>query len=350
MLRLVFSPVGRAQYSLIKVWPKETRADLTRGTGIELNARYGTHVRRPYRLVTLLALLAAVAQVTLGGVVRVTGSGDACPDWPLCHGQLVPPLDYHTLLEYSHRLSATVLGVLVLSATILAWRSLRRSKTALVSTTVATLLVIAAAVLGGLTVLSELSWWVRLIHLGLAELVVAAIAVAWLAGDPDYASRFSAVVGGPAQRYARPLAWATLGGLLTLILYGSYMVGANYGASCTSWPMCQGLRIPDATAFVVNMGHRGMTLIVAVLVVQSCAGAWRRGADNPKLRWFAILTSGLLAAAVLVGALTVWLDFSALARSLHLTSATLVWASAVLMIAAVIAPDRSASNAGLMCG
>ncbi len=312
-----------------------------------MNARSGTHVREPYRLVTLVALLAAVAQVTLGGVVRVTGSGDACPDWPLCHGQLIPPLDYHTLLEYSHRLSATVLGALVLAATLLAWRSLQSSKTARIATAVATLLVIAAAILGGLTVLSELAWWVRLIHLGLAELVVAAIAVAWLAGDPGYASDFSANVESPAQRYARPLAFATLGGLLGLILYGSYMVGANYGASCPSWPMCQGFRIPDGTAFVVNMGHRGMTVIVAVLVVQSCTQAWRRGADIAKLRWFAILTSGLLVAAVLVGALTVWLDFSVLTRSLHLTSATLVWAAAVLMTTAGLAPGRFTSNAGM---
>ena len=54
-------------------------------------------------VVAALALLAAVGQVTLGGVVRLTDSGLGCPDWPLCHGKLIPPAEFHTLIEYSHR-------------------------------------------------------------------------------------------------------------------------------------------------------------------------------------------------------------------------------------------------------
>ena len=56
-----------------------------------------------------MALAAAVAQISLGGIVRITDSGLGCPDWPLCHGKLLPPLELHTLIEYSHRLSASVL-------------------------------------------------------------------------------------------------------------------------------------------------------------------------------------------------------------------------------------------------
>ena len=65
---------------------------------------------------SILAVLAAIAQVTLGGVVRVTGSGLGCPDWPLCYGQIVPPFQLDALIEYSHRLSGAILGVLVLLA------------------------------------------------------------------------------------------------------------------------------------------------------------------------------------------------------------------------------------------
>ena len=131
-----------------------------------------------FRVLALASSVAALAQVTLGGVVRVTGSGLGCPDWPLCHGQLIPPFEFATLVEYTHRLSASALGVLVLATLVLAWVFLRNNRWALWPSAIGMVLVIVAAALGGATVLTELSWWVRLIHLAVAEGVVAAMVVA----------------------------------------------------------------------------------------------------------------------------------------------------------------------------
>ena len=299
-----------------------------------------TTAQARFRAVALLGLIAAIAQVTLGGIVRVTNSGDACPDWPLCHGQLIPPLDYHTMLEYSHRLSATVVGVLVLVALYLAWRHYRGSRPTLISTSAGMLLVIAAVVLGGLTVLSELTWWVRLIHLGLAELVVASMAVAWVSSGPIEGSISPEAIERPGIKFDRPLMWATLGGVLLMILYGSYMVGAGYGSSCVSWPMCQGWGVPDGIAFEAHMGHRYFAVVVAALVAGIGFAAWRRGGVDTELRWLTLLTAGFFVVEVLVGAFTVWLGFAAAVKSLHLTVATLMWASAVLLVAVYLWPDR----------
>ncbi len=289
---------------------------------------------------TLLGLAAAIAQTALGGIVRVTGSGDACPDWPLCHGQIIPPLDPNVWIEFGHRLSASALGVLVLLAAFLAWKQMRRVKPALIATSVSLALVVVAAVLGGLTVLSELTWWIRLIHLLLAEMLVASIAVAYLASGPTGRPISGRESPGTKPRSDTLLGWVALFVLLGVILYGSYMVGANHGASCTSWPMCQGLRIPDGTAFVVNMGHRVTTLFAAALVIWACVRAWRLGAEMGQLRWLVALTIGFLATELLVGAAIVWFDFAAVMRSFHLTFATLVWAGAVAMIVAMFDPSR----------
>ena len=299
-----------------------------------------TTAQARFRAVALLGLIAAIAQVTLGGIVRVTNSGDACPDWPLCHGQLIPPLDYHTMLEYSHRLSATVVGILVLVALYLAWRHYRGSSPAVISTSAGTILVIAAAILGGLTVLSELTWWVRLIHLGLAELVVASMAVAWLSGGPSGESSSAEAVERPRIRFDRLLMWGTLGGVMVMILYGSYIVGAGYGSSCGSWPMCQGWGIPRGIAFEAHMGHRYLAVIILALVAGMGHVAWRRGAVDRELRWLTVLTGVFLVAEILVGAFTVWLGFAAAVKSLHLTVATLMWASVVLLAAVYLRPDR----------
>ena len=298
-----------------------------------------TTAQTRFRAVALLGLIAAIAQVTLGGIVRVTGSGDACPDWPLCHGQLIPPLDYHTMLEYSHRLSATVVGILVLVALYLAWRHFRNNRATLISTIAGTLLVIAAVILGGLTVLSELTWWVRLIHLGLAELVVASMAVAWLSSGAVGEGSSGEAVERPRVKFDRTLMWATLVGVMVIILYGSYIVGAGYGSSCGSWPMCQGWGIPRGIAFEAHMGHRYLAVIVFALVAGMGHVAWRRGAVDGELRWLTVLTGGFLVVEILVGAFTVWLGFTAVMKSLHLTVATLMWASAVLLAAVYLRPD-----------
>ena len=155
-------------------------------------------------------MVAGVAEVPLGGIVRVTGSGDACPDWPLCYGKLIPPLEYHIVLEYSHRLSATLVGLIVLAVVILAWRHYRTNRPVLFASISGGLLVIAAALLGGLTVLSELTWWIRLIHLSIAELVVASIALAWLGSRGEVAVPKEALAYAP--RYGKWVVWLVVVG------------------------------------------------------------------------------------------------------------------------------------------
>ena len=298
-----------------------------------------TTAQTAFRVVTLLGLVTAIAQVTLGGVVRVTGSGDACPDWPLCHGQLIPPFDYHTILEYSHRLSATIVGFVFLGSLVLAWRYYRSNRLAVIATTAGMLLVVAAAGLGGLTVLSELTWWVRLIHLGIAELVVASIAIAWLASGQAIDESLAEPQTNQERSYDRPLVMAALAGVFGLILYGSYMVGVGYGSSCSSWPLCQGFGVPGGEAFAVHMGHRYLAFIVGALVVGMAVAAWRRSATCDDLRWLSVLVVGFLGIEVLVGALAVWTGFGVQLKSLHLTVATLTWASIVLLAAVYLAPE-----------
>ena len=254
-------------------------------------------------------------------------------------GSLFPPLDYHTMLEYSHRLSATVVGILVVIALYLAWRHFRENRPTMISTSAGAILVIAAVILGGLTVLSELTWWVRLIHLGLAELVVASMAVAWLSSGAVGEGSSPEAIERPRVRFDRLLMWGTLGGVMIMILYGSYIVGAGYGSSCGSWPMCQGWGIPDGVAFQAHMGHRYLAVIVFALVAGMGHVAWRRGAVDGEIRWLTVLTGAFLVAEVLVGAFTVWLGFAAAVKSLHLTVATLMWASTVLLAAVYLRPD-----------
>src|SRR5213592_3258194 len=58
--------------------------------------------------------------IVLGAVVRITGSGLGCGEhWPLCNGHLFPPLnDIGTVIEWSHRLVAGLVTILVVALAI----------------------------------------------------------------------------------------------------------------------------------------------------------------------------------------------------------------------------------------
>ena len=287
----------------------------------------------------LAALVAAFAQVTLGGIVRVTGSGLGCPDWPLCHGRIVPPLEYTALMEYSHRLSASALGLLVLGVAVLAWRFYRRNYWILISSIMGLVLAVMAAVLGGFTVMTELDRWARLFHLGLAEGVVACMVMASVVGWR--ASRGSAAREAGVEETTRfnLLVLATLVGTLVLILFGSYMVGYGAGSACGTWPLCNGGLVPDGTPFAIHMAHRFMAAAVGVLVVATAWSAWSRRGQRPWLGWAGVALAILFAAQVLVGAGTVWTGFSMTMKGAHLSLATLVWMALAFLATVVYAPQ-----------
>ena len=291
-------------------------------------------------MVATVSVLAGIAQVALGGVVRVTGSGLGCPDWPLCHGQIIPPFDTATLIEYSHRLSASMLMVLVLATTGLAWRYYRSDERIVASASLGLGLVLVAAVLGGVTVLTELVWWVVLMHLGIAEGAVACMAVAAFLGWRPTAAGERQTESDPSARRLNVLVVASLTTAFVLLLSGSYMVGYGAGSSCGTWPLCRGSLLPQGTAYAIHMGHRFLTVMVGILILATVAAAWSRRALQPDLSWSSVTLCVLFGVQVLAGAFVVWSGFTAEMKAVHLTLATLVWTSLVLLGVAVYAPQR----------
>jgi protoheme IX farnesyltransferase len=88
-----------------------------------------------FRVFSVLAAIAALALAVLGSWVRINGAGLTCPDWPLCHGSLIPAFQGGVILEWSHRMVALLESFLVLGALYAAWRE--RDRVALVRPIVA---------------------------------------------------------------------------------------------------------------------------------------------------------------------------------------------------------------------
>ena len=108
----------------------------------------------------------------MGGAVRVTGSGDGCPDWPTCFGNWIPPFEYHALMEYTHRTIGVLVGLTIIAAVLRVWARHRGETSVVTSATAGLVAVSITGGIGGAVVLSELNPALRTLHLMLAESVL----------------------------------------------------------------------------------------------------------------------------------------------------------------------------------
>jgi heme o synthase len=279
-----------------------------------------------YRALVYGTLVVALLAVFWGGVVRVSGSGLGCPDWPTCHGQFLPSLDLATRIEWFHRFLA-VSGGLTLAALGIVTIAFHRADRALLWVVVAAgVLYIFQAVLGGITVLLELpDTWVTA-HLANAELVLGvltslAVRVTW----PS--------VVAARQRGApwTALLLAAAIGTFVLMLTGAYVRGDGATTACTTWPLCDAGAFPIFGPQAIHMAHRWVAAIVGVLVLAACLEAWRHRRESEGLGALAVTTAVLLVAQVILGALNPLSSFSPWALGAHPAVASLLWCSVVAM-------------------
>ncbi len=113
--------------------------------------------------------------IVIGGYVSATGSGLACPDWPLCQGQVIPSLEGAVLVEYTHRLFALVAGAFILSTALYALLKIGNEKKIVALSTASLILLAAQVILGMITVRTELDPVVTTGHLALASGVFALV-------------------------------------------------------------------------------------------------------------------------------------------------------------------------------
>jgi len=178
---------------------------------------------------------AAWALIVIGALVRAHGAGLSCPDWPLCHGQLVPDFDARIALEWGHRLFAGTLslGVAALGFALLRRRALRARFGRLVGV-IAGLLAVQV-VLGGLTVLLGLAPWTVTAHLVIGNSF--ALSLAWLARDALDAGRG---VERASHSFSTRLAWLACGLVALQMVLGGIVASHFAGLACSTFPLCNG--------------------------------------------------------------------------------------------------------------
>ncbi len=267
--------------------------------------------------------------VVIGSVVRTTGSGLACPDWPLCHGRLIPPLQFNVLIEWTHRLVALLVSGL-LFATVGWVLAHRVTRTRLGGLAVLAIGLLALQVLlGALTVWRLLSPLVVSSHLAVALLLFATLWRLALTARAETGTQ----VEPRAERAPGLLPLVTLA---TLLVYAQAVLGgavSTSGASlaCPDWPTCNGEWLPALSGLAgLQVMHR-ITAYVVVLVMVGLAIA-TRGASDPLVRGGGRLALGLTLLQVVLGVSNVLMRVPVWLSALHLANAAAILVCLVTLL------------------
>jgi heme A synthase len=272
-----------------------------------------------FRRVAVVTAVFAYLQIALGGMVRVSGSGLGCPDWPLCNGRPYPPANVHAIIEYSHRAVGSVTGVLIIATVVMAWLVFRKRRPLVAWLATASLIgVVGEGVLGGVVVAHDLTPWLVVVHLGLAMVILGFLVGAAVMAMP-------ASSGVPDPMFRRLAIGATAATYL-MLLTGSTVVASGAGASCNSWPLCgNGFAFDFAGANAYTMLHRGSVLVVGLLLLHVLSTALRRWRGVGGMGLIAGATIAVFGLQVAVGAGSAIVG-GGFFDGIHIALATLVWA------------------------
>lgn len=140
-----------------------------------------------YQILAITTVIATIALIFVGGLVRASGAGLGCPDWPKCFGMWIPPTSVeslppgfdagqfnplHTWLEYINRLVGVIIGLLITATFVFSFRYRKSDSVITISAGAAFVLVLFQGWLGGQVVQSELSTGLITLHMIMAMIIV----------------------------------------------------------------------------------------------------------------------------------------------------------------------------------
>jgi heme A synthase len=128
---------------------------------------------KTFPLLSLATSVSVYILIVIGGLVASYGYGLACPDWPLCNGQVVPTLTTPVIAEYTHRLWTLVVTALVIATAVFAWKKYHWGNKVTIISTLTFILLLGQIVLGMVTVNTRTLPLTVTAHLALATLVFA---------------------------------------------------------------------------------------------------------------------------------------------------------------------------------
>ena len=272
--------------------------------------------------------------ILVGSLVRVSGAGLGCPDWPRCFGSWIPPASAAALppqfdvsqfnptlmwTEYLNRLLGVTVGFLILATTISAWRHHRHQPRIVWTVTAALLLTAFQGWLGGRVVAHELAAWIVTVHMIVALVIVQMLLFATV----DSLSRVNA---GTLLARGWPV--------LVLILFTLVQIGfGTQVRGAVDSALDAGIARGSALSTVGRLDLLHRNLAFAVLAAAAALSLWllSRRVDAKLIRWsFAVLSLAIV--QVGLGAVMAYGSLLPAAQVAHLTVASLLLGAETVLL------------------
>ena len=281
-----------------------------------------------------------VGAVIVGALVRATGSGAGCgQSWPTCQGELVPPLEGATAIEFTHRAISGVTLVLVIVLAVWVWRAISKGEPARAGAVLAAVAIVGEALIGAIIVLAE---WVAddasvaravavPLHLVNTLLLLAALTLTafWLSG------------GRRLDLKARPMVTraVVVGGVAIVLIAAT---GAVTALADTLFPEeGLGADFSSGSHFLTRL-----RIVHPILAVAAAGIAWWASGRGELPRTRAARTLPILVGLMLVtGAVNVALGVPVWMQLLHLALADSLWIAYVLTSAQALQSEPVGVNA-----
>ena len=284
--------------------------------------------------------------ILVGGLVRASGAGLGCPDWPRCFGGWVPPSSAaelspqfdpsqfnQTLMwtEYANRLLGVAVGFLIFATAISAWRHHRRNPRILWTTIGAFLLVGFQGWLGGRVVAHELAAWIVTVHMIVALVIVQMLLYVTVAAGNDRRAMASAVAPADAAGAKAP-ALRTFVVVLILITLVQIALGTQVrGGVDAALDAGVARNAALATVGTLDVLHRDAAFVTLMVSILLCFWLVMGAGNGLLIRWsWAVL--GLAVGQVALGVVMAYVSLLPGAQVLHLTVASLLLGAETVLL------------------
>lgn len=281
-----------------------------------------------YRTVALAALLALCAIVVTGSLVRLTGSGLGCDDWPRCNEErLIDVSSGHAAIEQVNRLFTGVVSAAVVLAVLMAHRQRPRRASLIAWAWLLVAGVAAQVVLGGIVVLTGLHPLANMGHFLLSMLLVMAGTVLVVRSGQSESRRWWRRADELPDRLPPWLLRAIVSGAAVTVVAGTIVTASGPHAGDEDAP-----RFGFDLASVSRL--HAVSMLLTLAAIASAAVLSRRSTAGPEKRSVERAIGRILAVTIAQGALGYWQYFSGVPAALvalHIAGATLFWITVVLL-------------------